>query len=412
MANQEQLEFLSQGVEVWNKWREKNPMTEIDLSHADLPRTTLTKFNLRDANLREASLGSASLHGANLRDANLIEANLIGANLIGANLRRADLRGADLRGADFRRAVLSGADLSEANLYETNLASAKLYKTKLYKTKLNEAKLARANLISSNLHGANLISANLRGANLSGASFGDANLSEAFFGNTTISRMDLSRTHGLESVKHTSPSPISTYTIRLSKGEIPEVFLRGCGLSDWEIESAKLYKPDLSNKEIDEILYKIHDLRAQQSIQISPLFISYSHADTAFVEKLEPQLTKLGIRFWRDIHNATAGRLETQVDRAMRQNPTVILILSENSTNSDWVEHEARLARDLEKEIGRDVLCPIALDASWKSAKWPKRLMEQIMEYNILDFSKWKDDRFFEQVFNKMISGLDMFYKK
>ena len=162
---------------------------------------------------------------------------------------------------------------------------------------------------------------------------------------------------------------------------------------------------------INNIIYKIFDLRASQAIQVSPLFISYSHTDTPFIEKLETYLLQKGIRFWRDIHNATAGRLETQIDRAMHQNPTVLLVLSENSMNSDWVEHEARLAHQLEKEIGRDVLCPIALDDSWKSAKWPVRLMEQIKEYNILDYSKWNDDKAFKQVFNKMISGLDMFYK-
>ena len=230
-------------------------------------------------------------------------------------------------------------------------------------------------------------------------------------GGTIIASTNLIKVLGLENIKHQSPSAISLDTIQISKGELPEVFLRGCGLSDWEIESAKLYIPGLSNQEINNVIYKIFDLRANQSIQISPLFISYSHADTLFVEKLEPFLTKIGIRFWRDVHDATAGRLETQIDHAMRQNPTVILILSENSTRSDWVEHEARLARDLEKEIGRDVLCPIALDDSWKSAKWPARLMEQIKEYNILDYSKWNDDKAFEQVFNKMISGLDMFYK-
>lgn len=37
--------------------------------------------------------------------------------------------------------------------------------------------------------------------------------------------------------------------------------------------------------------------------------------------------------------------------------------------------------------------------------------MEQIMEYNILDFSKWKDDGEFGKLFNKMVTGLDMFYK-
>jgi len=61
--------------------------------------------------------------------------------------------------------------------------------------------------------------------------------------------------------------------------------------------------------------------------------------------------------------------------------------------------------------MGRDVLCPIALDGSWKSSLWPRRLMEQIMEYNILDFSKWEDDSKFKTAFNKLIDGLELFYK-
>ena len=31
-------------------------------------------------------------------------------------------------------------------------------------------------------------------------------------------------------------------------------------------------------------------------------------------------------------------------------------------------------------------------------AEWPERLRRQIMEYNILDFSKWKDEREFGNV--------------
>ena len=109
---------------------------------------------------------------------------------------------------------------------------------------------------------------------------------------------------------------------------------------------------------------------------------------------------------------STAGRLEKVVDRAMRLNPTVLLVLSENSVKSDWVEHEAREARELEKELGRDVLCPVALDDAWKDCAWPARLREQIMEYHILDFSKWKDEGEFAKMFRKLIDGLDLFYKE
>jgi len=198
----------------------------------------------------------------------------------------------------------------------------------------------------------------------------------------------------------------------LSKGKIPEAFLRGCGLSDWEIESAKLYNPDLTNDEIVKIQYRIYELRATQAFQINPLFISYSHQDKPFVDKMDTALTKKGVRFWRDIHDATAGRLETQIDRAIRQNPTVLLILSKNSIKSDWVEHEATKARKLEKEIGHDVLCPIALDDAWKSSSWSEIIMDQVTKYYVLDFSKWEDNPTFEEKFAKLLNGLDLFYKK
>jgi len=33
------------------------------------------------------------------------------------------------------------------------------------------------------------------------------------------------------------------------------------------------------------------------------------------------------------------------------------------------------------------------------------------MEYNILDFSAWQDDRKFGNTFNKWLYGLELFYK-
>ena len=366
MANQEQLEILKQGVKIWNKWREQNSKAEIDLSNADFSGANLTAFNFRNA-------------------------NLIGANFINANFNKTNLRDADLK---------------KANLSNAKIIGSYLFNAKLNNTRLSDAKIRNTFLVNADLSGALL-----NGTAFIDTNFNHTNLSGAYLDSTIFARVDLSNSYGFDKINHRSSSLISTETFQLSQSEIPEAFLRGCGLSDWEIESAKLYKPGLSNQEINNIVYKIFDLRASQSIQVSPLFISYSHADTPFIEKLEAYLLGKGIRFWRDIHDATAGRLETQIDRAMRQNPSVLLVLSKNSTTSDWVEHEALLARQLEKEIGKDVLCPIALDDSWKTAKWPARLMEQIKEYNILDYSKWTDNNSFLQVFNKMLSGLDMFYK-
>ena len=366
MANEEQLEILKKGTIAWNKWRDNNVGIRIDLHYVNLININLSEADLSEVDLYDANLSEANLSQCNLRGANLGRTKLIGTKFIAANLSKANFNEADLGKANLSLTDLSEADFKGANLHLTNFEGAKFRST------------------------------NFSGAKLQFNNFG---------------KVDLREIKGLENLIHRAPSTIGTDTLAKSEGKIPEVFLKGCGLSDTDIEYAKLSNPDLSNEQINKILYKIYDLRASQAVQISPLFISYSHGDSVFVDKIENYLNKKGVRFWRDIHDATSGRLEKQIDRAMRLNSTVLLILSEHSLQSDWVEHEVRAARALEKEMKRDVLCPVALDDSWKNSPWAKRIMEQIMEYNILDFSDWKDNSKFEGTFNKLIDGLELFYK-
>jgi uncharacterized protein YjbI with pentapeptide repeats len=286
----------------------------------------------------------------------------------------------DLRDADLREANLVGANLSDVNLWRSDLKYADLRASYLSRT------------------------------NLSGAILTGCNFSMAIMEATVLGNSDFSEAIGLDQVVHHGPSSISTDTIKLSKGKIPEIFLRGCGLSDVDIEYAKLSNPDLTNDEINNILYRIYDLRANQAVQISPIIISYSPADTSFVNKLEANLNKKGIRVWREVHDMKAGGMEREISRTIHQNATVLLILSQHSLKSDWVEHEVRTARSLEKEIHRDVLCPVSLDDTWKDSRWSKQIMEQVTEYNILDFSLWRDDLKFENNFGKLIEGLELNY--
>ncbi len=214
MANQEYLDILLQGVEVWNKWRVRQFDVILNFSRADLARADLRGASLYKANLFEANLSEANLNGANLSEAilnganlseadlsyadlrgaslykaNLCESKLNGAALNGANLQGADLRGADLRGTDFcyadlREADLQGADLSgpigrdlddpfglganlsHANLSWTNLSRANLKGVALQEAKLFKTDLSRANLQGADLRMADLIETNLANANV------------------------------------------------------------------------------------------------------------------------------------------------------------------------------------------------------------------------------------------------------
>ena len=68
MANQEHLDILKQGVEVWNEWRKEHPNIRPDLSDTDLS----------DAILRKADLSYATLSRTTLSRADLTEARVYG----------------------------------------------------------------------------------------------------------------------------------------------------------------------------------------------------------------------------------------------------------------------------------------------------------------------------------------------
>jgi hypothetical protein len=69
--------------------------------------------------------------------------------------------------------------------------------------------------------------------------------------------------------------------------------------------------------------------------------------------------------------------------------------------NSDWVEWEADKARELAKELGRDVLCPVALDDSWKNCKWSGPLRKQIEKYVVVNYKQ----------LDQLIKGLGLHYR-
>jgi uncharacterized protein YjbI with pentapeptide repeats len=126
---------------------------------------------------------------------------------------------------------------------------------------LSEADLSEATFRSTDLSRANLSYAKLMGANLQEAALTGTDLSDAILSSTVLGEIDLSRTKGLESVRHEGPSTIGIDTIYLSKGMIPEVFLRGAGVP----ESLHLSSESIGEcAGADSILFVLHQLFEQR----------------------------------------------------------------------------------------------------------------------------------------------------
>jgi uncharacterized protein YjbI with pentapeptide repeats len=353
--------------------------------------------------------------------------SFVSADLVGADLRGAHLRDADLQHAALHDTKLHGADLRYANLRNTNLRSANLNKAVLRSANLYNADLGSANVFGAdlrnvNLRSANLFNANLRNVNLSDANLFNANLynadlSYASLSSTQFNSVDLSTVRGLDTISHEGPSSVDTHTLRLSKGRLPEVFLRGCGLSPWEVLTARLYDPTLTPRDVDDLVCEIHFAWSRGLSMINGCFISYSHDDAAFAETLRERLIAAGINAWLDTHDMRAGEMQDQVWKAIQIYHVVIIVLSEKSIRKDWVEHELGMARAKENAEGRAVLCPVALDDAWKtmlpSAAAPggpkAYLWSTLTSKYVVDFSAWQSG--FDEPFEKLLDGLKKNYR-
>jgi len=343
VAKQEHLDIIRQGVDSWNSWREEFPNIKPDLSGANLKNVHLKWVNFSRTNLSNIQIS---------------EAYLLAGDLSGANLQKADLLGA----------ILVSADLQNANLSEANLSGA--------------------HLRGANFYGANLRKADLGGADLYQAKLKGVSLDQADVGWTRFGDVDLSNVKGLDTLIHEGPSSIGIDTIIRSHGEIPEIFLRKAGVPESIIEAI----PSL--------------VGSLKPIDYYSCFISYSNKDQEFAERLYVDLQAKGVRCWYAPEDMKTGDvIRTRIDEAIRVHDKLLLVLSQHSVESSWVEKEVETAFEKERQQKRHVLFPVRLDdvVMQTSTSWAADIRRM---RHITDFTDWKDHDAYQKAFARLLRDL------
>ncbi|MDQ3919573.1 MAG: toll/interleukin-1 receptor domain-containing protein [Acidobacteriota bacterium] len=347
MAYPKHVRILKRGVAEWNRWRDENRDIKPDLhavfKHPFLPPSIsdwegfhLDEIDFDDSDYYEPDLRDVELNGANLRDADLRDLDLRDKDISGADLGGTDLRGADLRGADLKDARLIGAHLNGANLTAARLANADLFEASLF--------------------------------------------------DTTLADIDLSEVKNLESVIHLGPSNLGINTIYKSRGNIPEKFLRGCGVP----EDFITYLPSLTRK----------------AIEFYSCFISYSSKDEEFARRLYADLQSEGVRCWFAPEDLKIGeKFRIKIDESIRLYDKLLLVLSESSVESEWVEKEVETAFEKEGEQKKTVLFPVRLDDAVLEAKtgWAADIRRT---RHIGDFREWKNHDSYRKAFERLMRDL------
>lgn len=356
MANEEHFAIFKQGIEAWNTWRRTYPET-----HPDLSYKTLQGIHPRD--ISWANLSSTNLSGCNLLYADCIETNLNGANLSEAwlfdsILTRATMRDANLSGVDFTLATLLEADLSGANL-----SGAILDETSFKKAILHRAIFTSATMKSN------------------------PDFTEASVAWTLFTNVDLGGVKGLETVSHLGPSNVGIDTIYRSRGKIPESFLRNAGMPATFLE-----------------LMRSLTLPTGYTTYV----LSYAEADETFAQQFYADLLRHGVHCWLSCKKSKIDdNQEHSVDPALYLYDTLLLVLSEHSVKSDWIEHELRQAMMKEQYEEKPTACfLISLDqpSSEMTSSFKKYLGHD--QRNIQDFTQWKSDTEYQKALMRLLTDL------
>ena len=235
----------------------------------------------------------------------------------------------------------------------------------------------------ADLSGADLSEANLREAYLR-----EANLDRAYVGRTSFDAIDLSGVLRLESVIHRGPSSIGIDTVYKSKGQIPEIFLRNAGVPEPFIVHMKAL------------------VGAMEPIQFYSCFISYSSKDKDFAERLHADLQAKGVRCWFAPEDLKIGdRFQESIEESIRVFDKVMIVLSDASVKSRWVEREVNAALEREDRETGTVLFPIRIDEAVMTAPQPWAADVRRTRH-IGDFCDWHQHSAYETAFDRLLRNL------
>jgi len=143
-----------------------------------------------------------------------------------------------------------------------------------------------------------------------------------------------------------------------------------------------------------------------QPFQYYSCFISYSSRDEALAQRLHADLQDKGVRCWFAPEDLKIGdEFRSRIDESIQVYDRLLLILSEHSVKSRWVQKEVETAFEKESKEDRLVLFPVRIDDAVMHSRvgWAADIRRQ---RHIGDFRQWKEHDVYQKAFHRLLHDL------
>jgi hypothetical protein len=124
-------------------------------------------------------------------------------------------------------------------------------------------------------------------------------------------------------------------------------------------------------------------------------------------ERLHGDLQSNGVRCWFAPEDLKIGdKLRPSFDEAIQMHDKLLVLLSDHSVNSVWVEKEVETAFEKERQQTRTVLFPIRLDDAVMETKqaWAADIRKT---RHVGDFRDWKTYGSYKRALDRLLRDLE-----
>ena len=128
--------------------------------------------------------------------------------------------------------------------------------------------------------------------------------------------------------------------------------------------------------------------------------------DQIFAGKLHDDLQSNGVRCWFAPEDMKIGdKIRPRIDESIRTYDKLLVVLSEHSIASNWVEFEVETALAKETKGKPTVLFPIRLDNTVmdSTTAWAAHIKNT---RHIGDFTCWENDSHYQKAFTRLLRDL------
>lgn len=125
----------------------------------------------------------------------------------------------------------------------------------------------------------------------------------------------------------------------------------------------KFYGHDVYYNALEDYAHDMIDRLGLQTPLYGKVFISYSHADKPFASRLAEDLKRRRTPIWIDDAEVKVGdSIVRKIEEGISGAQYLIVLLSKNSVESDWVRRELEIAVNDEMEIGSVKVLPCLIE--------------------------------------------------